>query len=142
MSNYLFVYGTLRNEYNNEMAKFLRKHADYQEGGLLNGELYDVGSYPAAIFKYTKEAFIHGQIFKMHNREKIFQVLDPYEGIDDELYIRRVCPVKIPIGTVIINEEEVTQYKELLCWVYLYNRPVTFLKHVPSGDYMLYLSKK
>jgi len=139
MSNYLFVYGTLRTEYANEMATFLRANAEYVCNGQLNGKLYDVRTYPAAVFEYTKEAFVYGQIFKMADRNLVFEILDPYEGIDDELYIRQVCPVKIPIEN---QEEEKPQYQEIMCWVYLYNRPTTFLKHISSGDYALYLSKK
>jgi gamma-glutamylcyclotransferase (GGCT)/AIG2-like uncharacterized protein YtfP len=128
VSKYLFVYGTLRNEFSNPMAQFLQENATYLCDGNIKGQLYDVGTYPALIYNDNTDVFIKGQIFEMNDIEQIFDVLDPYEGIDDELYIRQIIPIKLENQSF------------LPCWVYLFNRPVLFLKKIEETDYMEYLN--
>ena len=127
MNHYLFVYGTLRNEFDNEMAQYLNQHATFLQNGGLKGFLYDIGTYPGVVYDDKAETLVKGQIFELHDSDEIFKVLDPYEGIDDELYIRQVCPVQV-------LEKKITS-----CWVYLFNRPTLFLTKIESGDYFEYL---
>ena len=132
MSDYLFVYGTLRREYENSMADFLRQNGEYFDEGAMNGELYDVGTYPAALYEEGAETIIKGNIFKLTgDREEIFRVLDLYEGVEEDLYIRALRPVRF-------GEEQ----REMLCWVYLFNRSTYHLRLIEHGDYHLYLSEK
>ena len=131
MSDYLFVYGTLRREFENKMAAFVRQNADYFHDGEMEGELYDVGTYPAALYQENAETSIKGNIFKLiGDREKIFQVLDLYEGVEEDLYIRALRPVRF-------GEEQT----EILCWVYLFNSSTYHLRLISHGDYHLYLSE-
>ena len=89
MSDYLFVYGTLGQNFKNKMATFLRQNAEYLHDGVMDGQLYDVGTYPAALYKEGSGTMIKGNIFKLTgNREEIFRVLDLYEGVEEDLYIR------------------------------------------------------
>ena len=131
MSHYLFVYGTLRRAYNNEMAAFLRQNAEYLHDGVMDGELYDVGTYPAALYKEGSETMIKGNVFKLTgSREEVFRVLDLYEGVEEDLYIRALRPVRFGEGQT-----------EILCWVYLFNSSIYHLRLIEHGDYPLYLSE-
>ena len=131
MSHYLFVYGTLRRAYNNEMAAFLRQNAEYLHDGVMDGELYDVGTYPAALYKEGSETMIKGNVFKLTgSREEVFRVLDLYEGVEEDLYIRALRPVCFGEGQT-----------EILCWVYLFNSSIYHLRLIEHGDYPLYLSE-
>lgn len=127
MSKYLFVYGTLRMTYPHDMADFLRDHAVWVAEGRLPGRLYDVGTYPAAIYDDFSTQQIHGDLFWMHDPERVFEVLDPYEGIEDELYYRQICPVTMNMG------------EQLPAWVYLFNRSTHLLTEIPGGDYLDHL---
>ncbi len=132
MSKHLFVYGSLRNEFDNPMATFLNGNAEYICEGKLQGFLYDVETYPGAIHDFTTDAAVLGQVFKMEDEAFIFNVLDPYEGVEDELFTRQICPVDIG--------EEGT--KEMInCWVYLFNLPTIFLKKIENGNYIEYDKK-
>lgn len=131
MSDYIFVYGTLRKEFENKMAGFLRQNAEYFQDGTMEGEMYDVGTYPAALYEEGAQTIIKGNIFKLTgNRERIFEVLDLYEGVEEDLYIRALRPVRFG--------EEAT---EVLCWVYLFNSSTYHLRLIAHGDYHLYLSE-
>lgn len=129
MSKYLFVYGSLRNEFNNPMASFLNETAQYICDGQLQGFLYDIQTYPGAVHDFTTESLILGQVFKMSNETVIFNVLDPYEGIEDELFTRQICPVFV---------EAEADKKTINCWVYLFNKPTMFLKKIENGNYIQY----
>lgn len=130
MSKYLFVYGTLRMTYPHEMADFLRDHAVWVTQGKLPGRLYDVGTYPAVIPTDRPDRHVQGDLFLMHDPERVFEVLDPYEGVDEALYYREVCPVVTP--------SEALQP----AWVYLFNRSVESLREIPDGDYLAYLKTR
>ena len=134
MSQHLFVYGTLMNTFDNEMSRFLQRHSSPIGQGRLSGKLYDVGAYPAATYDDFGLHFIKGQVFEMHDRDAIFNVLDPYEGVEDDLYVRQVCPV---LTNAVTGAEQ-----QLLCWVYLFNRSTSLLRWVESGDYLAYLANE
>lgn len=131
MSNYLFVYGTLRREFENKMAAFVRQNAEYVRDAVMDGEMYDVGTYPAVVYQENADSIVKGNVFKLTgDREEIFRVLDLYEGVEEDLYIRALRPV-------VFGEEQT----EVLCWVYLFNRSTYHLRLIAHGDYHLYLSE-
>lgn len=124
--DYLFVYGTLLKPINNPMSKFLNKHSEFLGTGFINGKLYDVGSYPAAISSNLKTDKIFGTVLKIKNAEQTFKVLDMYEGTTEAnpLYIKKTMSVYLD------NQSQVT------AWVYIYNRSVNHLKRILSGNYL------
>jgi gamma-glutamylcyclotransferase (GGCT)/AIG2-like uncharacterized protein YtfP len=133
MKNYLFVYGTLRKEFENQMAIFLQNNANYWRDGVMEGELYDVGTYPAALYEEGAPTVIQGNIFELTgDREEIFRVLDLYEGVEEDLYIRVIRPIII---------EEGEERKEILSWVYLFNSSTYHLRLIQHGDYHRYLTE-
>lgn len=113
MNPYLFVYGTLKNDAQNEVARFLRDHATFLGEGIMAGRMFDLGEYPGAVFIENGGEQVSGHVFKMTEPALVLKVLDEYEGIGSEFpepheYVRQVVPVSF--------RQEV-----LNCWVYLYN---------------------
>lgn len=129
MSQLLFVYGTLRRAHPHAMADFLRSQATWVASGRLSGYLYDVGTYPAAVLGAEDGAYVYGDLFLMKNPDAVFEVLDPYEGLDEGLYCRQLCPIRTSAG----------QWEE--AWVYLFSESVAALTPIPSGDYLAYIDR-
>lgn len=128
-SKYLFVYGTLMQDFKNEMSKFLVSHSQFISNGYFNGKLFEVDGFPGAILSENKEDKVYGSIFKLNDNEFIFKVLDVYEGIDatskvPDLYKRNII-------TAFLENGELLQ-----TWVYLYNLSTTNLIQITSGKYV------
>ena len=126
--NYLFVYGTLMQDFKNEMSQFLASHSQFIAHGYFTGKLYEVDGFPGAIPSDDEHEKVYGSVFKLHDNNKVFEVLDAYEGIDKtssepDLYNRLLVDVSLD------NKES------LSCWVYMYNFSVDSLKQIPSGRY-------
>lgn len=132
-SNYLVVYGTLRPDFKNEHAQYLRQHSQYMGECAFSGFLYDLGHYPGAIHRQDSKSYVKGSLYDISlNRQIILNHLDEYEGIDDDTnqpaeYYRTIIPV--------LFNNQITN-----CWAYLYNRAITDQPLVTSGDYWQYLS--
>lgn len=118
--------------FNNPMALYLRKNARLTAKGHFMGLLFDLGSYPGAIYKSDSIHKVLGEMYQLQiDDDVIFKVLDIYEGINDpdfNLYERNVIPVNID------NK--------------VYNNFVYVLKKSPEvslingGDYNLYTNDK
>src|SRR5205809_606997 len=93
----LFVYGTLRNTYDNPMAQLLRKNARLTGHGYVPGRLFDLGWYPGATYESDSKYRVWGDVFTLTD-ESILKQLDDYEGIEnhpDDEYARRNVPVQL-----------------------------------------------
>ena len=90
----------------------------------MNGKLYDVGEYPAAILSSSNSDKIYGTVLKIKNPENTFKVLDTYEGVEALLYLKKSVTVYL--------ENQI----EIKAWVYIYNHSVSHLKQITSGDYL------
>lgn len=130
----LFVYGTLMQDTDSAMARFLHARATSRGIAYLPGRLYDLGSYPGAVFDLNESGTITGQIYSLRDPEAIFPILDEYEGVSEhpaepEEYIRELVPASLDGETV-------------PCWIYRYNFDTTPLPLIPSGNYLTYYAKK
>jgi gamma-glutamylcyclotransferase (GGCT)/AIG2-like uncharacterized protein YtfP len=114
------VYGTLRQAFNHPMHELLGSHADFVGNGSLQGKLYDLGNFPGAVASKEPSDQVKGEIYALRDEERIFRTLDPYEG---EAFRRE---------KVFIRRED---GKKIRSWIYLYDRPVSHLRIIPSGDY-------
>ncbi|MEM8522985.1 MAG: gamma-glutamylcyclotransferase family protein [Bacteroidota bacterium] len=121
---YLFVYGTLMQNIDSKVARFLRANSQFVCEGKMNGYLYDVGYYPAALHQSDAASFVFGHIFELKNVETTLATLDEYEGAAYE-------------RAQVIIEGEQEQYE---CWVYLYEDAIDDLELIPSGNYLDHLS--
>ena len=128
-SDYLFVYGTLLKDLDNEMSNFLASQSVFTGKGYFYGELYKVSWYPGAILSNNVSNKVYGMIFKVKNSEVVFKVLDEYEGLGD--HQSKPYLFKRELITVFIE----TNIK-IKSWVYLYDRPIKNLKKIISGDFI------
>lgn len=122
--NYLFVYGTLLQDFNNTMSRFLAEHAAFVSKGYFIGKLYEVDNFPGAILSDDEAEKVYGSIYKIHDIHKTFEVLDAYEGVTDGLYRRLLVETYLNSGNPVNT------------WVYIYNQPTNHLKRIPSGNYL------
>ncbi|MFN7118791.1 MAG: gamma-glutamylcyclotransferase [Saprospiraceae bacterium] len=130
MNDFLFVYGTLMNNIQSTIADYLHQNSDFIGEGSFPGKLYDLGSYPGAIYNAQANTLVYGHVFKLHDSQLMLKRLDFYEGIntmqpDKNEYRRELVPVQV--NNDVIN-----------CWVYLYNFKTEGLKEIVSGDYLAY----
>ncbi|MEY3367359.1 MAG: hypothetical protein RI973_514 [Bacteroidota bacterium] len=113
MSEYLFVYGSLRLSAGNPTARYLHNQARWIGSGRMPGRVYSLGDYPGAELDESCGQFVEGDVFELDDPDDVFRVLDSYEGIGPEFpepheYQRCLCPVYLRGET-------------LCCWVYLHN---------------------
>jgi gamma-glutamylcyclotransferase (GGCT)/AIG2-like uncharacterized protein YtfP len=130
-SDYLIVYGTLRQSFVNVFAQYLRQYSDYVGEGTFPGQLFDLGNYPGAVYQSESPNFVRGTVYDVsQSKDKLLPYLDEYEGISEgfqqpQEYVRAIIPVDCSGETH-------------HCWVYLYNLPVSDQLVIHSGDYELY----
>jgi gamma-glutamylcyclotransferase (GGCT)/AIG2-like uncharacterized protein YtfP len=115
---YIFVYGTLKREYNGV------PNATFVDLGLLMGyKLYAATqSYPGIVKGVGR---VHGEIWDItEHADTIIPYLDQYEGYHEgwhnSLYLRKDAQVISPQGT-------------LTCSIYVYNRRVFDQQYIESG---------
>ncbi|WP_223550424.1 gamma-glutamylcyclotransferase [Aestuariivivens sp. NBU2969] len=122
--NYLFVYGTLLSNANNDMSRFLLQYAKFVGKGFFYGRLYRVDWYPGAILSEKKDEKVFGHVYRILKESPLFETLDAYEGVEEGLYLRLLTNAYLYNGT------------ECNCWVYMYNQSTQGLKRIVSGDFL------
>ncbi len=133
---FLFVYGTLRRGFHNPAFQYISPYFTYQADGKVNGRLYDMGDYPAAI-PTAGDHFIIGELYKGNSQDEFnwaISQLDDYEGVhpeegEQQLYER-------VLTTVFANDKEYT------AWIYWYKGDINGKPLVESGDVMEYFKMK
>jgi len=125
-TDYLFVYGTLRKDYNLKLKNKVAADIKYLGRAKVNASLYDIGRYPGAIKEQENDEVI-GDVFIVSNPEKVFKILDKYEG--DEFF-RKKDKVKLRSG------------KLVNAWVYWYGSTPTGKGKIHYKDYFNYLKHK
>ncbi len=124
--DYLFVYGTLRNGYDLKLKDRVSKELEYIGKAKVDASLYDLGKYPGAI-KGERSGEVVGDVFLINNAQKVFKVLDKYEG---EEFKREKEQVKLRSG------------KSVDAWVYWYNQNPEGKQKIKHKDYLNYLKRK
>jgi gamma-glutamylcyclotransferase (GGCT)/AIG2-like uncharacterized protein YtfP len=121
----LFVYGTLRNTYDNPMAQLLRQNSQLVGHGYVPGRLFDLGWYPGATYEPDSTYRVWGDVFAITD-ETILSQLDSYEGIEnhpDDEYARRDVPVQM--GN-----------RQVRCQMYVYLHADGQQRIIESGNYL------
>lgn len=131
-SNFIFIYGTLLSSLNHPMHNVLEKYAELEGEGHIQAKLYDLGRYPGVMMSGNPSDRVKGEIYKISDGEKLFSLLDHYEGCSDNFpephqYLRRVVQVQADDGSMID------------AWVYLYNWDSDGHRYIESGDYLKYV---
>jgi len=107
--NLLFVYGTLRSEFNNRYARLLRSQAEFVGRATVPGSIYRIRHYPA--YRPEPAGEVRGELYRLGHPETTLKALDEYEGEDFE--------------RVVVNE----------AWIYRYRGKPPEHSRIPSGDF-------
>jgi gamma-glutamylcyclotransferase (GGCT)/AIG2-like uncharacterized protein YtfP len=132
----LFVYGSLRSGFRNPMYKYLTQYFHLLGEAVVKGQFYDNGNYPVAV-PTTEEHFINGELYVVNNPEEFnwaMDQLDDYEGLNVEAG-----------ETALYRREQVNVFQQgqaTPAWVYWYNRDVTHMAKIETGDVLKYLQEK
>ena len=78
----LFVYGTLRSEFDNRYSALLRAHADLVRRAVVQGSIFRIAHYPG--YRPEPRGEVHGELYRLHDPDAMFRILDDYEGPDYE----------------------------------------------------------
>jgi gamma-glutamylcyclotransferase (GGCT)/AIG2-like uncharacterized protein YtfP len=111
------------------MHQVLLSDSTYICSGRLQGRLYAVHDYPGAVLSRRPDAWVHGEIYQMHDPARLLERLDRYEGCSEDAprpheYRREIQAILLPEGT----------FRSV--WVYLYNRDTSGLSAIPSGYFL------
>ena len=132
--DFLIVYGTLRPPFDNPFALYLRQRGHHVGEGTFAGQLFNIGSYPGAVYAETILTHVQGTVFEIgHQKDTILTYLDYYEGVGESFdqpteFIRAVVPVRIA--------DQVVD-----CWGYLYNLTTIDKFLIESGNYSQHLNR-
>lgn len=120
----IFVYGTLRRGERADLEKKTWGGTSFVAEDVINGELYNLGSYPGltgatmALADWTDTMpSVIGEVFLIRDKS-ITILLDSYEGFP-HLY----------------NRQQVMTANGRKVWVYTYNHPVNPENLIESGDW-------
>ncbi|MDT7542022.1 MAG: hypothetical protein QOE33_1926 [Acidobacteriota bacterium] len=128
MTDYLFVCGTLLpDRAPREIAGAVSRLRSVG-AATVKGRLYDLGAYPGAILDASTREKISGWVFALPRDQSALKSLDEYENYKPHdpaasLFIRKRTSVELSDG------------RELECWMYVYNRDPGDAPLVPGGDY-------
>ncbi len=126
--DYLFVYGILRRGRGRKINCILNQRGIFIGDGIFRGKLYDIGYYPGAIPSTGSSDFVRGDVYLLPEPRSVLEILDMFEGciIDGSSrgeFYRKKANIFLESG------------KNVLAWVYIYNRAIDGLREIRSGDY-------
>jgi len=133
----LFVYGSLRRGFHHAAYEYIRRYFDFVSDARVQGILYDMGEFPAAVPTTTGEVIV-GELYRIREIDELdwaLGQLDDYEGVNPEeneplLYRRDRSIVVLPDGT------------ETTAYIYWFNGDTTGKPIIASGDVLQYVSGK
>lgn len=128
-TQHIFVYGTLRQDFNNDNCSILIRYADFIDKAAFQGKLYKIDYYPGVVPSDNPSDLVQGEVYRLNVCEFALVELDKYEecgtGFDEPTeYVREIHFVRLCSGEMIP------------AWVYVYNRPTDGLGRLPSGDFL------
>ena len=82
-SDRLFVYGTLMRGFDHPMAKLLSANADFLGQARCRGRLYLIKHYPGLVLSDDPADIVHGELFRLREREAMLHEFDMYEACGD-----------------------------------------------------------
>ena len=80
ISDLLFVYGTLMRGFDHPMAKLLAGNAEFLGPAQCRGRLYLVKHYPGLVASDDDADIVHGELFRLREREAMLREFDMYEA--------------------------------------------------------------
>lgn len=129
MSDYLFVYGTLRQNAKHPMHQQLAMYARFVAMARLQACLYQVSYYPGAVPSSDAANQVVGELYQLLQPEQLLPLLDNYEecgpGFAEPQEYRR------ELQQVMLESDS-----RVSAWVYIYNRGTAGLQQIQSGDFL------
>lgn len=128
--NRIFVYGSLRKDFNHSMFSLLEMNGVFIGEAHYRGKLYEIDWYPGVVPSDDAGDRVTGEVYRVDNQwEDVIGQLDQYEGCspndtEPHLFKRHQETVTLKTGITI------------KAWIYLYNRPAKGKQLIPSGDYL------
>jgi gamma-glutamylcyclotransferase (GGCT)/AIG2-like uncharacterized protein YtfP len=127
VADLVFFYGTLMAGFDRRRRAGIDDKLTYLGRGSIQGELFDLGIYPAAVA--APEGRIWGEVYGIIDPGAVLAALDEIEGYsqdhpDRSLYTRSLTDVVMPDGS------------NARAWVYFYNAPLGRATRIASGDYL------
>jgi len=125
----LFVYGTLQSRFDNSHARLLHSRAKFIALAHLPGRLYEIDSYPGAIWDTKCGKLVQGELWVCDSRaDDLLARLDSYEKClptftEPHEFKRHLVTVIDSLGG------------EYEAWTWLYNRATTGLVRITDGCY-------
>lgn len=128
MSDYLFVYGTLRRDAAGNTHPLLAGAARLVGEALCRGRLYLIADYPGLVASGNPRDVVRGEVYELDEPLLLLPRLDDHEGCGPGFprpteFVRRSRAVWLDDGRI------------LATWVYLYNRDTDGLLLIESGDF-------
>lgn len=129
MTEYLFVYGTLRQGIGHPMHQQLAAHANFVAMARYQARLYQLSYYPGAVPSANIVDQVVGELYQLVQPKLILPVLDEYEECGEgfakpQEYRRELQQVTLENGG------------SVSAWVYIYNRNTSGLQQIQSGDFL------
>lgn len=134
MSEVLFVYGTLKSEFQydpeNKAARYLNENSLYLKKATFQGSLYLIDNiYPGAVPSSYINYKVHGEVFELFNADKVLATLDEYEECSDNFPEPKLFK-RIKTRIDCLRNRRFCGYD---AWIYIYNRPVGGLREIKPG---------
>ncbi|MFY7890948.1 MAG: pyruvate carboxylase [Spirosomataceae bacterium] len=125
---FLFVYGTLRKGYGNELHKLIDRNSELVGIGTYQGKIYNIGEYPGIVASDNAEDKVVGELYKLTNSLRLLRILDEYEEFyyeneKESVFLRQTINV-------------VAEGQSYEAYGYLYNASIDGLARIESGDFL------
>ena len=130
------MYGSLRSGFRSPAYEYISRYFDLVGEAKVKGELYDLGTYPAAR-PTDNNKFIVGELYRIRNENEFTWAigqLDDYEGVSvdfDEMQLYRREITEVHIDNKVTN-----------AWIYWYVGDVKDKPVIDSGDVLQYMEQK
>ena len=116
MPDALFVYGSLRSEFDNPHVRLLQEKAESMGRATVRGSIFLIGRYPG--YRAEPDGVVQGEVWRLREPEATLAALDDYEG---EAYSRIAVMLETP---------------RIDAWIYLYNGAAQPDRRIASGDFL------
>ncbi|WP_019676486.1 gamma-glutamylcyclotransferase family protein [Arsukibacterium perlucidum] len=134
MSEYLFVYGTLRKNAlrraaGNRCYQLLQQNASLVGEGRFQAKLYLVDYYPGVVASEDPAWQVTGEVYQLQQPESVLAELDQYEQCGPGF--------ASPTEYLRLQQQIILENGEMIsAWLYIYNHPIDVLKQIMSGDFL------
>lgn len=133
MSEYLFVYGSLKRGFGGKEASELANQMKWIGTAQVPGRLYDLGKYVGAIVEKDLDLFVKGELLEIPD-SSVLKRLDEYEEYNPArvlscLFVRQQVRARVEDG------------RHVDAWIYVYNRDPGDAPVIASGEYLRTLTK-